>query len=252
MKSIVQMAKDLNISSNTIREYISRFEEFFPDPVEHGGVKEYPPEAADLIQKIYGYYQNSGMTKDEIRVKLGGGQANEPVSTPIPAATASPMDMEMVRELSQKFDQMIAAIENLTAAITGANVDTFKSIRKHSGSHSKLNKINEQISDMMELNQDEEIDEDNIEKNVLDADGTVIFSFGRLTTKTLDSINFAKAHQKPWLHIDLETEKNPSKRLRAWMAQFEVKKLNVAGRNASKIPGLKRSMNDLIALVLGE
>ena len=39
MKSIVQMAEELDISSGTIREYLKRFEEFFPDPVEHEGIK---------------------------------------------------------------------------------------------------------------------------------------------------------------------------------------------------------------------
>ena len=252
MKSIVQMAKDLNISSSTIREYISRFEEFFPDPVEHEGVKEYPPEAEDLVKKINGYYQNSGMTKEEIRVKLGGGTNVESDAGPVAtqAVAASPMDMEMFEALTDKFDQMISAVENLTAAITGANVETFKGIRKHSGSQNRLSDLNERLSSIIELNQEEDIDGDSIEKNVLDADGSVIFSFGRLSPKALDSINFSKAHQKPWIHIDLETEKNPSQRLKAWMSQFEVKKLNVAGRSASKIPGLKRSINDLISLVL--
>ena len=36
------------------------------------------------------------------------------------------------------------------------------------------------------------------------------------------------------------------------MPQFKVKSLNVAGRSASKIPGLKRSINDIISLVLSE
>lgn len=254
MKSIAQMAKDNDISSSTIREYISRFEEFFPDPVEREGIKEYPPDAEDLIKKIYGYYQNSGMTKEEIRVKLGGPAPADP-NVIAPAAGAvgmSPMDMEMMKELTGKFDLMIEAIQDLTAAITGANVETFKGIRKQVGGHKKIDQLNEQLTEVIELAKDEDGEGENIEKNVLDADGTIIFSFGKLTANGLDSINFAKAHKKPWLHIDLETEKNPSKVLRKWMGQFEIKVLNVAGRNASKIPGLKRSINDIISLVLNE
>lgn len=245
------MAKAQDISSSTIREYLSRFEEFFPDPVEHEGVKEYPPEAEDLIKKIYGYYQNSGMTKEEIRVKLGGPAPADPLVIGSGAAM-SPMDMEMVKQLNDKFDRLIATIENLTSAITGANIETFKGIRRQVGSHQKLNELNDQLTAVIELTRDEDNDGENIEKNVLDADGTIVFSFGRLTPNAQDSINFAKAHKKPWLHIDLETEKNPSKVLRKWMPQFNIKVINVAGRSASKIPGLKRSINDIISLVLNE
>ena len=248
MKSIAQMAKGLDISSSTIREYLSRFEEFFPDPVEHEGVKEYPPEAEDLIKKIYGYYQTSGMTKEEIRVKLGGPAPTDQA----PAAAMAPMDMAQFEQLGERFERLITTIENLTSAITGANVETFKGIRKQKGSHQKLNEINEQLTDIIELTKGEGENDENIEKNVLDADGTIIFSFGKLTPNAADSINFAKAHKKPWLHIDLETEKNPAGVLRQWLPQFDIKVLNVAGRSASKIPGLKKSVNDIISLVLNE
>jgi DNA-binding transcriptional MerR regulator len=251
MKSIAKMAKDLDISSSTIREYISRFEEFFPDPVEHEGVKEYPPDAEDLIKQVYGYYQNSGMTKEEIRVKLGGAATVEQ-SAAVGGAAMSPMDMAQFQELGAKFDRLIATIENLTSAITGANIETFKGIRKQAGSHQKLTDLNDQLTSIIELTKDEGSDGENVEKNVLDADGTIVFSFGKLSPSAIDSINFAKAHKKPWLHIDLETEKNPSKVIRKWLPQFKIKILNVAGKSASKIPGLKRSINDIISLVLNE
>lgn len=248
------MAKSLDVSASTIREYLSRFEEFFPDPVEHEGVKEYPPDAEDLVKRIYGYYQTSGMTKDEIRIKLGGAPL-EGESVPVAAGSAvamSPMDTAQFQELGEKFERLIITIENLTAAITGASVDTFKGIRKQTGSNVKINELNDQITSIIELTKGEGENGENIEKNVMEADGTVVFSFGKLTQSAIDSINFAKAHKKPWLHIDLETEKNPSKVLRTWLPQFNVKLLNVAGRSASKIPGLKRSINDIISLVLNE
>ena len=247
MKSIAQMAKGLDISSSTIREYLSRFETFFPDPVEHEGVKEYPPDAEDLIKKIYGYYQTSGMTKEEIRVKLGGPATTDQAPA---AVMGPPMDMAQFEQLGERFERLITTIENLTSAITGANVETFKGIKKQVGSHEKLNEINAQLTDIIELTKGEGESAENIEKNVLDADGTIIFSFGKLTSSAADSLNFAKAHKKPWLHIDLETETNPAKVLRKWLPKFEIKVLNVAGRSASKIPGLKKSVNDIISLVL--
>lgn len=248
MKSIASMAKNLNISSSTIREYLSRFEEFFPDPVEHEGVKEYPPEAEDLVKKIYGYYQTSGMTKEEIRVKLGG----TPETAQIAGAAMAPMDMEKFDQMSERLERLITTIENLTSAITGANVETFKGIRKKAGSSEKLNEISDRLTDIIELTRGEGETNEEIENNVLNSDGTIIFSFGRLTPGAADSLNFAKAHKKPWLHIDLETEKNPAMVLRKWLPQFKIKVLNVVGRSASKIPGLKRSINDMISLVLNE
>lgn len=254
MKSIAVMAKDLNISSGTIREYLTRFAEFFPDPVEQEGVKEYPPEAEDLVKRIYGYYQNSGMTKEEIRVKLGGSKTDD-LSTTLPVAGATvfaPMVMEKIELMNEKMDKLIAAIEFLTSAITGANIETIKGVRRQAESSEKINDINTRITDLMAATKGEGENSETIEQNVLKADGTVIFSFGRLSLSAADSLNFAKAHKKPWLHIDLETEKNPAKVLRRWMPQFNIKTLNVAGRSASKIPGLKKSIDDMIALVLSE
>ena len=248
MKSITSMAKDLDISSTTIREYLSRFEEFFPDPVEHEGVKEYPPEAEDLVKKIYGYYQTSGMTKEEIRVKLAGPSQ----MTQVAGAAMAPMDMEKFDQMSDRLERLITTIENLTSALTGANIETFKGIRKRAGSSEKFNEIGDQLTDIIELSKVEGETNEDIEKNVLKSDGTVIFSFGKLTPGALESMNFAKAHKKPWLHIDLETEKNPAMILRKWMPQFKIKVLNVAGKSASKIPGLKKSINDMISLVSNE
>jgi len=252
MKSIAQMAKDLDISSSTIREYISRFEEFFPDPVEHEGIKEYPPDAEDLIKKVYGYYQTSGMTKEEIRVKLGGPAPVDQSSAAAGMAPMAPMDMAQFEQLGERFERLITTIENLTSAITGANVETFKGIRKQVGGHEKINEISEQLTDIIELSKGEGENDENIEKNVLDADGTIIFSFGMLSPSAVDSMNFAKAHKKPWIHIDLETEKNPARVIRTWLSKFEIKVINVVGKSASKIPGLKKSVNDIISLVLEE
>jgi DNA-binding transcriptional MerR regulator len=246
MKSIAQMAKDLDISSSTIREYLSRFEEFFPDPVEHEGVKEYPPEAQDLVKKIFNYYQTSGMTKEEIRVKLGGAVSQDQTE----AAVMAPMDMTQFQDLGEKLERLIETIENLTAAMTGADVKTFKGIRRQASGHEKISEINEQLTSIIDVTRDESEKGENIEKNVLDTEGTVVFSFGKLNASAIESINFAKAYKKPWLHIDLETEKKPSNVLRKWMPQFDIKVLNVVGRSASRIPELKKSVNDIISLAL--
>ena len=249
MKSIPQMAEELDISSGTIREYLQRFEEFFPDPVEHEGVKEYPDEAAELVTKIYGYYQNSGMTKEEIRVKLGGAMALE--ANPELAALqaqAVPMDMEKFDALGEKIEKLTIAMEKLTAVFSGAGANF--NAPKEPSDNSTVEAINAQITDILELTKDN--DPKKTEQNVMDADGTVIFSFGKISGNAETALQLSKTNKKPWLHIDLETEKSPARAVRTWLAQSDISVLNVAGRSASKVPGLKKTVNDIIASLLSK
>ena len=76
------------------------------------------------------------------------------------------------------------------------------------------------------------------EKNVLDADGTVIVSHGFLTGGSALTKELAKQHKKPWIHIDLKelTIKDASERLTGWLKSHEIKVLNVAGPRARKDP----------------
>lgn len=249
MKSIPQIAQELDISSTTIREYLKRFNAFFADPVEHEGVKEYPDETLDLARRIHRYYQTTEMTKEEIRIKLGGIQDSED-NPPAAMAIAAPMDTAQFALLGEKLDHLISVIENLTDTLTGSGGESFSKVKRKIGSNEKLNEINAQLTDIIEMSKGGE--SENLEKNVLEADGSIIFSYGRLSPNATDTLNFAKAHKKPWLHIDLETEKNPSPILRKWLNQFQVKVLNVAGKSASKVPGLQKSVNDIISLVLKE
>jgi hypothetical protein len=249
MKTIPQMAEELDISSGTIREYLQRFEEFFADPVEHEGVKEYPNETAELVTKIYGYYQNSGMTKEEIRVKLGGAMALE--ANPELAALqaqAVPMDMEKFDALGEKIDKLTMAIETLTSTFSGAGTNL--NTPKEPSDTEKIDQINAQITDILELTKDS--DPKKTKQNVLDADGTVIFSFGKLSGNAESALEFSKINKKPWLHIDLETEKFPARAVRTWLVQSDISVLNVAGRSASKVPGLKKTVNDIIASILNQ
>lgn len=248
MKSIPQMAEELDISSGTIREYLKRFEEFFPDPVELEGVKEYPPEASELITKIYGYYQNSGMTKEEIRVKLGAAMALEANPELAAQVQAVPMDMEQFDALGEKIDKLTIAIETLTSVFSGSGSNL--NVPKEPAGNEKVNKINAQITDILELTKGS--DPKKTEENVTKADGTVIFSFGKLSNNAEGALKFSKANKKPWLHIDLETEKFPARAVRTWIAQSDISVLNVAGRSASKVPGLKKTVNDIIASILNQ
>jgi hypothetical protein len=74
------------------------------------------------------------------------------------------------------------------------------------------------------------------EKNILDSDGTLIVSHGVLTGGSALTKEFAKQHEKPWLHVDLD--KMPiveaALMIRSWLRKNNIKILNVAGPRASK------------------
>lgn len=251
MKSIPQIAQALDLSSTTIREYINRFDEFFADPVEHEGMKEYPDETLELVRRIHNYYTETGMTKEQIRVKLGGGKTDPAAadgSGPAAGVTAAPMDSEQFRILGEKLDHLIGVMETLTESIVKAGELGFANARTAYAGNDKLNALNAHISEIIELTKGE--DSENLEQNVLDADGSIIFSFGRLSPNAVETIQFAKAHKKPWIHVDLETEKNPGHKIRQWLDRFDISVLNVAGRSAAKVPGLKKSVKDILDLVL--
>ncbi len=74
------------------------------------------------------------------------------------------MDMEKFEQMSECLDRLIDTIENLTVAITGASVDTFKAIRKKYSSDQRLNQIHDQLTDLIDLSKVEDGADDNLEK----------------------------------------------------------------------------------------
>lgn len=251
MKSVPQIAEALDLSSTTIREYISRFSEFFADPVEYEGVKEYPDDTQDLVSRIHRYFTETEMTKEEIRDRLRGEEDGDEtpaaVASPVAAAVLPP-DSGQLADLGEKLDRLTRAIEALTCVLADSGQVAVTTAGRARQSSEKLNRITTQITDIIELGKGG--DPDNIEQNVRDADGTIIFSFGGLSPNAATSMKFAKAQKKPWLHIDLEQEKSPGPMLRKWLDRFDIKVLNVAGRRASKVPGVKKSVNDILSLIL--
>lgn len=64
------------------------------------------------------------------------------------------------------------------------------------------------------------------EQNVIDSDGTVIFSHGKPVTGSALTIKLARKHQRPWLYIDL-------------------------GSRESKAPGIYNQVKDILTQILG-
>ena len=79
---------------------------------------------------------------------------------------------------------------------------------------------------------------DRTEKNVIDSDGTLIISRGKLTNGSEHTRKMAMKHNRPWLHIDItkDAKFHAATRIVSWIFDNEIRKLNVAGPRASKDP----------------
>ncbi len=76
------------------------------------------------------------------------------------------------------------------------------------------------------------------EKNVVDSDGTVIFSHGKLTGGSLLTQKKAVEHGKPVIHLDIGevTVEEAADLLMGFIQENGVEILNVAGSRGSKDP----------------
>lgn len=92
---------------------------------------------------------------------------------------------------------------------------------------------------------------DRTEANIVAADGTMIFTFGRLTGGSKLTSELARKYNKPWLHLDLNAEATDYavKRVREWLAEHEVKTVNVAGGRETESAGLHGAVKDLLTRV---
>ena len=88
------------------------------------------------------------------------------------------------------------------------------------------------------------------EQNVIDSDGTIIFSFGKLTGGSELTRQVADKHKKPCLHIDLSRDQNPETMIKDWLVKWDIRVLNVAGARESKSPGIYKSVYDVLTAVL--
>lgn len=73
-------------------------------------------------------------------------------------------------------------------------------------------------------------------KNIVDSDGTVIFTHGALSGGSSLTRIYARELGKPWMHIDFEKQSvdGAVDALSTWVIANEIRSLNVAGKSASK------------------
>jgi len=78
------------------------------------------------------------------------------------------------------------------------------------------------------------------EKNVLDLDGTLILSHGKLTGGSALTVKMAGKHERPWLHVDFLKNAGffAARTINSWIAENRIRVLNVAGSRTSKDPAI--------------
>lgn len=83
------------------------------------------------------------------------------------------------------------------------------------------------------------------EKNVLEADATLILCRGRLRGGTRLTRQLAKSHQKPHLVVDLD-DRSARANCRTWLNAQRPATLNVAGPRESQSPGIAAAAQALL------
>ncbi|MGV8056655.1 MAG: HAD-IA family hydrolase [Smithellaceae bacterium] len=86
------------------------------------------------------------------------------------------------------------------------------------------------------------------EQNVIDSDGTLIISHGKLAGGSEFTRQFAKKHNRPWMHIDLNNAAMPesAELINKWIEGNKIKTLNVAGPRASKDAAIYKGVMNLL------
>ncbi|MEW6439886.1 MAG: putative molybdenum carrier protein [bacterium] len=92
------------------------------------------------------------------------------------------------------------------------------------------------------------------ERNVLDSDGTLIFSHGRLGSGSALTGRLAGRHGKPWLHLDLDdmTAAQAAQAAIRWIRACGVRVLNVAGPRASEDRLIYDGVRAVLRVVIAE
>ena len=72
-----------------------------------------------------------------------------------------------------------------------------------------------------------------------------------LTGGSKKTVEFARTHKKPWLHLCAD-EKAPAEKLRAFVEEHRIKVLNVAGPRASNERGVREFVVRTLEEAFGE
>ena len=87
-------------------------------------------------------------------------------------------------------------------------------------------------------------------RNVQNADATIVFTFGSLTSGSRLTMDAAEAAMKPSLHVDLERP-DPESAIRAFLEVHEPEVLNIAGSRESRAEGIFEETFRVLQVALG-
>lgn len=90
---------------------------------------------------------------------------------------------------------------------------------------------------------------DRTERNLLEADGTLIFFRGELSGGTELTRFFCERHGRPFMTVDLARTVD-QKKIREWLTERRIAMLNVAGPRESTSPGIAAEVRRLLVEVL--
>lgn len=91
------------------------------------------------------------------------------------------------------------------------------------------------------------------EANVLDSDGTLVFTRGKPTGGTALTLRLARRHKKPLLVVLLDGADDMddvARHIRRWGEAHRIRVLNVAGPRESENPGMQRAVEAVMRRVL--
>ncbi|MBI4516715.1 MAG: putative molybdenum carrier protein [Deltaproteobacteria bacterium] len=88
-------------------------------------------------------------------------------------------------------------------------------------------------------------------RNVLAADGTVVFTKGPVTPGSALTVRIARSAGKPCLHLDMNRLGAAAEdRLREWITHHQIRTLNVAGSRESLVPGIRKAVTKFLTASL--
>jgi hypothetical protein len=89
------------------------------------------------------------------------------------------------------------------------------------------------------------------ERTIIDSDGTLIATHGKLTDGSKLTKQFAENQKKPYLHVDLNETSvfEAAEQIIEWVLEDRIGVLNVAGSRASKDPKIYKAVYELLETV---
>ena len=85
------------------------------------------------------------------------------------------------------------------------------------------------------------------EWNVRNSDGTIVFTIAKeVTGGSMRTVEFAKKHKKPCLHLSQATSRQPELEVTEFIKHHDVKLLNIAGSRESKEPGINEWVQQVL------